>query len=459
MPAPARRRVLILGAAGRDFHDFNLVFRDRPEVEVVAFTAAQIPNIAGRRYPAALAGALYPEGIPIEPEADLERLIAERRVDEAVFAYSDVAHVDVMHLASRVLAAGADFRLLGTRATMLPATRPVVSICAVRTGAGKSPAARRAAALLREAGLRVGVLRHPMPYGDLAQQAVQRFASLPDLDRAGCTIEEREEYEPHLSAGSVVYAGVDYARILAAAEAESDVLLWDGGNNDTPFLVSDLEIVCLDPHRAGHERTYHPGEVNLLRAHVVLLTKLDTADVERIHEVRRTLDAVRPGVPVIDSAMPVSVDAPEAVRGRRVVVVEDGPTITHGGLPFGAGVLAARRFGAREIVDPRPFAVGSLAQVYAAWPHIGPVLPAMGYGAAQVADLAATLAAVPCDTVVLGTPVDLRHVLPVRQTVVRTRYDLVELGRPTLADVLAPLIARARRERDARSGPGGARRG
>lgn len=444
-PDPRPRRVLILGAAGRDFHDFNVAFRERSDVQVVAFTAAQIPNIAGRRYPASLAGPRYPAGIPIEDEADLERLIREHDVEEVVFAYSDVSHLHVMHLASRALAAGAGFRLLGPRETMLPASRPVVSVCAVRTGAGKSPAARRIAALLQAAGLRVGILRHPMPYGDLARQAVQRFVTLADLDREQCTVEEREEYEPHLAAGSRVFAGVDYARILEAAEVESDVLLWDGGNNDTPFLVSDLEIVCIDPQRAGHELAYHPGEVNLRRADVVLLTKLDTADIERIHEVRRTVEQVNPRAVVVDSAMPVTVDVPDLIRGRRVLIVEDGPTITHGGLPFGAGMLAARRFGAGAIVDPRASAVGSLRQTFADYPHIGPVLPAMGYGAAQIADLSASVAAVPCDTVVLGTPVDLGRVIPIARPVARARYDLVELGRPDLADVLAPVIERARR--------------
>ncbi len=450
MPVPQapgrRRRVLILGAAGRDFHDFNRAFRERAEVEVVAFTAAQIPGIAGRRYPPELAGPLYPQGIPIEPEERLEALIAEQGVDEVVFAYSDVAHVEVMHLASRASAAGAGFRLLGPRETTLPARRPVVSVCAVRTGAGKSPAVRRVAALAAAAGLRVGVVRHPMPYGDLASQAVQRFARSEDLARAGCTVEEREEYEPHLAAGRAVYAGVDYERVLALAEDESDLLIWDGGNNDTPFVHSDLEIVCLDPQRAGHELLYHPGETNLRRAQVVLLTKLDTADVERIHAARASVARVNPRATVIDSAMPVSVDRPEALRGRRALVIEDGPTITHGGLPFGAGVLAARRHGARELVDPRPFAVGSLKEVYAAHPHIGPVLPAMGYGAAQTAELEATIRAVPCDVVVLGTPVDLGRLLDLGRPAVRVRYDLVELGEPTLGDVLAPLLARARAE-------------
>jgi predicted GTPase len=439
-----RTRIVILGAAGRDFHDFNVAFRDRSDVEVVAFTAAQIPNVAGRVYPPALAGPLYPTGIPIHPEAALEDLIDRHRVDQVVFAYSDVSHDDVMHLASRAVARGADFRLLGCRATMIPSALPVVSVCAVRTGSGKSPAARRIASILRAEGLRVGIVRHPMPYGDLARQAVQRFASLEDFARHECTIEEMEEYEPHVVRGDVVFAGVDYERVLRAAEAEADVILWDGGNNDTPFVRPDLEIVLLDPHRAGHERTHFPGEVNFLRADVILLSKLDTADVRQIHAVRRAVREGNPGAIVVESAMPVEVDEPERLPGRRVLVVEDGPTITHGGMPFGAGLLAARKYGVREVVDPRPFAVGSLRDVYARYPHIGPVLPAMGYGRPQVEELERTLHAADCDLVLVGTPVDLRRIVKLERPAVRVRYELEEIGRPNLRDVLDALIRRAK---------------
>jgi predicted GTPase len=439
-PEPSsRRRVLILGAAGRDFHDFNMVFRDRPDVEVVAFTATQIPQIAGRLYPPSLAGPLYPAGIPILPEREMDGLLADQVIDEVVFAYSDVSHAHVMHLASRAVARGADFRLLGTRATMLRSRLPVVSVCAVRTGAGKSPASRRIAALLREQGRRVAVLRHPMPYGDLERQAVQRFARMSDLDRNECTIEEREEYEPHLRQGDVVYAGVDYERILRAAEEEADVILWDGGNNDTPFVEPDLEIVCVDPHRAGHETSHYPGEANFLRADVLLLTKMDSADERSIRAAREAIRLLRPDAPLVESAMPVRVDDPEALRGRRALVIEDGPTLTHGGMPYGAGLLAARAHHAYP-VDPRPVAVGSLKEIYAQYPHMGPVLPAMGYGPAQVADLERTIAAVDCDIVLVGTPIDLRRVVRIDRPTVRARYELEELGRPKLADLLSRVL-------------------
>jgi predicted GTPase len=440
-----RTRVLILGAAGRDFHNFNVVFRDDPTCEVVAFTAAQIPNIAGRIYPPELAGKLYPTGIPIFPEAQLESLIRERCVDQVVFSYSDVSHVDVMHKASRAVAAGADFRLLSARATMLRATRPVVSVCAVRTGCGKSPAARKLAGLFRQAGLRVAVVRHPMPYGDLARQTVQRFATLDDLARQDCTIEEREEYEPHVAAGDLVFAGVDYGRVLRLAESESDVIVWDGGNNDTPFFVPDLEIVLVDPHRAGHERTYFPGEVNLLRAHVIVLTKLDTASVEQIQAVRRSVHELNPGAVVIESAMPVRVDEPSVIRGQRVLVIEDGPTLTHGEMRFGAGVLAAQQYGARDLVDPRPAAVGSLRQTLAQYPHIGHVLPAMGYGRGQVRELEATIRQVDCDSVVIATPVDLRRLVRIDRPACRVRYEVEEIGRPNFADVLQKMLDLAKR--------------
>lgn len=437
--------VLIMGAAGRDFHNFNVVFRDRPEYRVVAFTAAQIPNIAGRRYPPELAGSLYPQGIPIHPEEELESLIATYKVDQVIFAYSDVSHEAVMHQASRVLAAGADFSLLGGRRTMVAAKKPVVSVCAVRTGAGKSPATRRIASLLREEGLRVAVIRHPMPYGDLAKQAVQRFACLEDLRAADCTIEEMEEYEPHIREGHVVFAGVDYERILREAEREADVLVWDGGNNDVPFFLSDLEIVLVDPHRAGHERSYFPGEVNLLRADVLVLTKMDTASPERVREARANIRQLNPKAPVIETAMPVTVDHPHLIKGKRVLVIEDGPTLTHGGMSFGAGVLAAKQQGAGEFVDPRPYAVGTIQQTFAQYPHIGNLLPAMGYGAAQVRELEDTINRVPCDVVLIATPVDLGRIIYIKQPTCRVTYRLEEQGTPGFRDLLAGVISQARK--------------
>ena len=437
--------VLIMGAAGRDFHNFNVVFRDRPEYRVVAFTAAQIPNIAGRRYPPELAGSLYPQGIPIHPEEELESLIATYKVDQVIFAYSDVSHEAVMHQASRVLAAGADFSLLGGRRTMVAAKKPVVSVCAVRTGAGKSPATRRIASLLREEGLRVAVMRHPMPYGDLAKQAVQRFACLEDLRAADCTIEEMEEYEPHIREGHVVFAGVDYERILREAEREADVLVWDGGNNDVPFFLSDLEIVLVDPHRAGHERTYFPGEVNLLRADVLVLTKMDTASPEQVREARANIRQLNPKAPVIETAMPVTVDHPHLIKGKRVLVIEDGPTLTHGGMSFGAGVLAAKQQGAGEFVDPRPYAVGTIQQTFAQYPHIGNLLPAMGYGATQVRELEETINRVPCDVVLIATPVDLGRIISIKQPTCRVTYCLEEQGAPGFKDLLAGVISQARK--------------
>ncbi|MDP1948979.1 MAG: cyclic 2,3-diphosphoglycerate synthase [Nitrospirota bacterium] len=437
--------VLIMGAAGRDFHNFNVVFRDRPEYRVVAFTAAQIPNIAGRRYPPALAGSLYPEGIPIHPEEELESLIAAYRVDQVIFAYSDVSHEAVMHQASRVLSAGADFSLLGGRRTMVAAKKPVVSVCAVRTGAGKSPATRKIASLLCEEGLRVAVIRHPMPYGDLAKQAVQRFACLEDLRAADCTIEEMEEYEPHIRDGHVVFAGVDYERILREAEREADVLVWDGGNNDVPFFLSDLEIVLVDPHRAGHERTYFPGEVNLLRADVLVLTKMDTASPEQVREVRANIRQFNPAATVLETAMPVTVDYPHLIKGKRVLVVEDGPTLTHGGMSFGAGVLAAKQQGASELVDPRPYAVGTIQQTFTQYPHIGNLVPAMGYGATQVRELEDTINRVPCDVVLIATPVDLRRIISIKQPTCRVTYRFEELGAPGFRDLLAGVIGQARK--------------
>jgi predicted GTPase len=436
--APRSVRVLILGAAGRDFHDFNVAYRDDPTVEVVAFTAAQIPGIAGRRYPPELAGPRYPAGIPIEPESTLEHLIREHAVDLAVFAYSDASHEDVMHLASRVLAVGADFALLGPRRTMLRASRPVVAVTAVRTGCGKSAVSRRIAAILRGRGRRVAVVRHPMPYGDLVAQRVQRFACLDDLDRAGVTLEEREEYEPHLEAGSVVWAGVDYAAILGRVEAEADVIVWDGGNNDLPFLAPTLHFCLVDPHRAGHESRYHPGETNLRLADVAVIVKEDTATAAGIEATRAAIRALNPRARILDTRFPLSVDKPEGLAGRRVLAIDDGPTLTHGGLAAGAAELAARRFGAM-LVDPRPYLRGSLRTAFESHPALGPVLPALGYGTAQMADLRATIEAVPCDVVLVGTPVDLGRALGLSCPVVRVRYEVEEVEPSSFDEVLVGL--------------------
>jgi predicted GTPase len=430
--------VLILGAAGRDFHNFNVVYRDDPATEVVAFTAAQIPGIAGRRYPPALAGPRYPAGIPIEPEEAFETLVRERGVDLVVFAYSDVSHEHVMHLGSRALAAGADFALLGPRRTMLRATRPVVAVTAVRTGCGKGAVSRRLVEILRRRGRRVAVVRHPMPYGDLAAQRVQRFATLADLDRADVTLEEREEYEPHLAEGAVVWAGVDYAAILERVEAEADVIVWDGGNNDFPFFTPTLHLCLVDPHRAGHESRFHPGETNIRLADVVVITKEDTADPAQVDAVKAAARALNPRARLVDTRLPIRVEDPASLRGRRVLAVDDGPTLTHGGLPAGAAELAARRFGA-TLVDPRPYARGSLQQVFREYPMLGPVLPALGYGAQQMADLRATIEAVPCDVVLLGTPIDLGRVLALRQPVVRVHYEIEAAGRPGFDEILANL--------------------
>ncbi|MBI4522312.1 MAG: tetraacyldisaccharide 4'-kinase [Deltaproteobacteria bacterium] len=435
-----RVKVIIIGAGGRDFHNFNTVFRGNPRYEVIAFTAAQIPNIAGRTYPHELAGPLYPDGIAIHPEKELEFLINAHGVDEVVFSYSDVSHESVMHAASLAVASGADFRLLGARSTMLRSSKPVISVCAVRTGCGKSPVARKIATVLKREGLRVGIVRHPMPYGDLSKQVAQRFATLDDLEKGDCTIEEMEEYEPHIRSGHVVYAGVDYEQILRQAEAEADVILWDGGNNDIPFFVPDLEIVVVDPHRAGHEVTYFPGEVNFLRADVLILNKLDTADADKIEVVRRNIHRHNPGAIVIDAAMPVALDEPSRVRGCRVLVVEDGPTLTHGGMNFGAGVIAARKFGARELVDPRPFAVGSIKQTFENYPHVRELLPAMGYGRQQIHELEETIRNVDCDLVVIATPVDIRRIMNIKQPACRVTYEIEEIGKPTLKEILQDFI-------------------
>jgi predicted GTPase len=433
---PHARRVIILGAAGRDFHNFNVYFRDNPDYKVVAFTAAQIPNIEGRQYPPALAGSLYPEGIPIHPEAELDQLIRSHRVDEAVFAYSDVRHEYVMHKASQVLAIGADFCLMGVGSTALQSHKPVIAVCAVRTGSGKSQTTRHVCGILQQMGKTVVVVRHPMPYGDLAAQAVQRFATYADLDKNNCTIEEREEYEPHIDRGVVVYAGVDYAAILSQAEEEADAIVWDGGNNDLPFYKPDLHIVVADPHRAGHELLYHPGEANLRAADIVLINKTDTALDENVHLVRNNALAVNPTATIIEAASPISVDDPAAIDGKRVLVVEDGPTLTHGEMAFGAGVVAAQQFGAAELVDPRPYAAPSIAAVFEKYPHIGPLLPAMGYGDKQVCDLQETINATPCDLVLAATPIDLRRLIQVCHPVDRVRYELRVTSQPTLEEVL-----------------------
>lgn len=430
-------RVIVMGAAGRDFHNFNTVFRDDPSFEVVAFTATQIPNIDGRRYPRELAGPRYPDGIPIHPESELTRLIGELGADQVVFAYSDVSHETVMHKASTVLAAGADFRLIGPALTMIPSKVPVVSVCAVRTGSGKSQTTRRVIEALRAKGRRVVAIRHPMPYGDLVRQRVQRFAKLEDLELHACTIEEREEYEPHIVSGGVIYAGVDYAAILAEAENEADVIVWDGGNNDLSFYRSDLEIVVVDPHRPGHETTYHPGETNLRRAHVVVINKIDTAPEAGIKAVRESIRALNPSAVVVDAASPITVEHAERIRGARVLAIEDGPTLTHGEMKYGAGVIAAMKHGAAEIVDPRPFTVGTLAETFAKYPGIGTLLPAMGYGDEQMRDLEATVARTPCDVVLIATPIDLRRVIRIDKPALRVGYELQEVGKPDLAEVLA----------------------
>ena len=430
------QRVLIMGAAGRDFHNFNVVFRGDPRYKVVAFTATQIPDIEGRQYPAQLAGPLYPAGIPIHAESDLDHLIAELAVDQVVFAYSDVSHQTVMHKASQVLAAGADFVLLGAKDTMLPSSKPVVAVCAVRTGSGKSQTTRRVCDVLRAMDKRVVAVRHPMPYGNLAEQAVQRFASYDDLDRHQCTIEEREEYEPHIDRGVIVYAGVDYEAILRQAEQEADVVVWDGGNNDLPFYKPDLHIVVADPHRPGHELSYHPGEANLRMADVVVINKVDTADLDKVAIVRDNIYRTNPDAIIVEAASPIFVDDPGTIRGKDVLVVEDGPTLTHGEMTYGAGVVAARRFGAANILDPRPWAVRSIADTYAKYPGTGAVLPAMGYGDQQMADLQETINNVPCDLVIIATPIDLTRIIEIHRPTQRVRYELQEIGQPTLAELL-----------------------
>ncbi len=431
------QRALILGAAGRDFHNFNTYFRDNPDFDVVAFTAAQIPDIDGRTYPAELAGSLYPDGIPIEAEEHFERLVRDLKVDVVVFSYSDVPHEQVMHLGSRAIAAGADYLLLGSKHTMVKSVKPLIAVCAARTGSGKSQTSRRVAEILTAQGKKVVVIRHPMPYGDLAAQAVQRFETYDDLEKHEVTIEEREEYEPHIAAGRVVYAGVDYEAILRQAEQEADVVIWDGGNNDFSFYEADLYITVVDSHRPDHAARYHPGEANVRMADVIVINKVDTASLEQAQTARAVAHELNPDALVIEAASPLFVEGEDEIRGKKVLVVEDGPTLTHGEMAYGAGWVAARRYGAAEIIDPRPWAVGSIARTFEKYPNTGPVLPAMGYGAEQTAELQQTIAATPADLVVIGTPIDLRRLIEIDKPSVRVRYELQEIGRPTLSDVLA----------------------
>ncbi|HHT04906.1 MAG TPA: GTPase [Hydrogenispora sp.] len=425
-----------MGAAGRDFHNFNTFFRDNENYEVLAFTATQIPDIHGRKYPPALSGRLYPEGIPIYDEEDLEALIKENGVDEVIFAYSDASHEYVMNRASLVLAAGADFRLMGPETTMLNANVPVISVCAVRTGVGKSQTTRKVAQIIQEMGKKLVVIRHPMPYGDLEKQACQRFATYEDLDKHDCTIEEREEYEPHIEKGFVVYAGVDYQQILAAAEKEAEVILWDGGNNDLPFYRPLLNIVLVDPHRPGHELRYHPGETNFRMADVLLINKIETSYPENIDKVRANIRLVNPKATVIEAASPIFIDQPGLLAGKRVLVVEDGPTLTHGNMAYGAGTIAANKYGAAELVDPRPYAVGSIIETFARYGHLSNVLPAMGYGKKQITELEETINRADADAVVIGTPIDLRRLIKIDKPAVRVRYELQEIGEPTLEEII-----------------------
>ena len=429
-------KVLIMGAAGRDFHNFNLLYKDNERYKVVAFTATQIPDIEGRTYPAELAGSLYPDGIPIRHEDELESLIKEKQIDEVIFSYSDVSHEYVMHRAASVNAAGASFVLLNTRKTMIKSKKPVVAICAVRTGCGKSQTTRKVASVLKEMGKKLVIVRHPMPYGNLVAQKCQRFANYDDLEKHDCTIEEREEYEPHLAMGSIVYAGIDYAEVLSQAQAEADVVIWDGGNNDTPFFKPDMHIVVTDPLRPGHELRYYPGETNLRMADVVVINKEGSAKLEDIEKVRENALTLNGKATVIDAVSPISVEDSSIIRGRKVLAVEDGPTLTHGGMKFGAAVVAAQKFGAAKIVDPRPFLAGSLKETFEVYPEVGTVLPAMGYGSAQMKDLERTINNTDCDVVIIGTPIDLRKLISINKPAVRVTYDLQEVGKPNLEDVL-----------------------
>lgn len=432
----AKKKIVIMGAAGRDFHNFNTVYRDNPEYEVVCFTATQIPDIEGRVYPPKLAGKLYPNGIPIYAEEDLFEVVKKEKVDEVVFAYSDQSHVNVMHKASAVLGAGPDFKFQGYDSTAIRSSKPVVSVCAVRTGVGKSQTTRKVTEILKAAGKKVAAIRHPMPYGNLEDQICQRFADYGDLDVHKCTIEEREEYEPHIDRGTIVFAGVDYGEILRQAEKEVDVVLWDGGNNDLPFYRSDCKIVLVDPHRPGHEIMYHPGEANLRQADIVVINKIDTAEASNVEAVRKNIRMANPKAIVVEAASPVFPERPSEIVGKKVLVVEDGPTLTHGEMGYGAGVMAARKWGAAELVDPRPYAVGSIAATFKKYPHMGSLLPAMGYSPKQVKELEETVAAVPCDLVIVATPIDLRRVMKIDKPSMRVSYELQEIGAPTLEDAI-----------------------
>jgi predicted GTPase len=429
-----------MGAAGRDFHNFNVYFRDNSNYEVVAFTATQIPDIAGRKYPAELSGPLYPEGIPIYPEEELPDLIRVKQIDQVILAYSDLPHQYVMDKASIVLAHGADFRLMGPKSTMLKSHLPVVSICAVRTGCGKSQTTRKVTDILKKKGYKIAVIRHPMPYGDLREQIWQRYENYADLDRYHCTIEEREEYEPHLDRGNILYAGVDYQEILTRAEKDVDIIVWDGGNNDLPFYKPDLHIVVTDPHRAGHEMTYYPGEANLRMADVVVINKIDTAYPDKINLLRENIYKLAPNAVVVDAASPLTIDHPELIRGKKVLVVEDGPTLTHGEMKYGAGVVAAQKYGAKEIVDPRPYALGTIKDTYTKYPGIGTLLPAMGYGEKQIQELEDTINAVDCDIVIIGTPIDLSRIIKINKKSIRVKYELQEIGKPNLEEALSQKI-------------------
>lgn len=439
-----RIRTIIMGAAGRDFHNFNMIYRNNSVYDVVAFTATQIPNIDGRKYPQQLAGRLYPKGIPIHPESDIQQLIKKLRVQEVVFSYSDVSYNYVMGRAALVTSAGAHFKLLGAESTMLRSTKPVVAICAVRTGSGKSQTTRRVASILREDGLKVAAVRHPMPYGDLVRQQVQRFASLADLKKHRCTIEEIEEYEPHIVNGTIVYAGVDYGAILQQAQKEADVILWDGGNNDTPFFRPDLHITVADPLRSGHEISYYPGEANLRMAHVVVINKIDTAGSDKVNALRANIHAANPRATIIEAASPIFVDRPELLVGKRALIVEDGPTLTHGEMTIGAGTVAAMKYGAAEIVDPRGYTTGTITETFRKYPGIGHLLPAMGYGPKQIRDLETTINKVPCDVVVIGTPINLARLVKIRKPTVRVKYDLQEIGKPDLNNVLSLFLTKLR---------------
>ena len=433
-------KVIIMGAAGRDFHNFNVYFRNNSNYEVVAFTATQIPDIAGRKYPAELSGSLYLEGIPIYSEEELPNLIREKQIDQVILAYSDLPYQYVMNKASVVLASGADFRLMGPKSTMLKSNLLVVSICAVRTGCGKSQTTRKVTDILKKKGYKIAVIRHPMPYGDLREQIWQRFENYADLDRYNCTIEEREEYEPHLDRGNILYAGVDYQEILKRAEKDVDIIVWDGGNNDLPFYKPDLHIVVTDPHRAGHEMTYYPGEANLRMADIVVMNKIDTADSDKINQLRENIHQLAPEAILIEAASPLTINHPELIKGKRVLVVEDGPTLTHGEMKFGAGIVAAQKYGAKEIIDPRPYAIGTIKDTYTKYPGIGTLLPAMGYGKKQIQELEDTINAVDCDIVIIGTPIDLSRIIKINKKSIRVKYELQEIGRPDLEEVLSQKI-------------------